>query len=157
MATLTCTSSLDSDGRMLSDKRDSSCSQLQLRWDHADLVSYYYYTGSLLSTVLEKLNYCTRPDNFYNTACVSSTDVRDTVDKCYYDIVNILVTCANKFVPVRRKCFYKFWWDEDLNSLKEAAIDSDYGRPQVNRDLAQFLLINKLVCTIVNASEMARG
>jgi len=108
---------------------------------------------------LEKLNYCTGPDNFCNRACVSSTDVRDTIDKCYYDIVHILVTCANKFVPVRRKCFYKFWWDEDLNSLKEAAIDSNRlwkaaGKP---RSGPVFVIDNKLVCTIVNASEMARG
>jgi len=90
---------------MLSDKGGSSCSQLQLRWDHADLVSYYYYTGSLLSTILEQLDCCIGPDNSCNKACISPTDVRDTIDKCYYDIVNILVTCANKFVPVRRKCF----------------------------------------------------
>jgi len=124
VTTWTCTS-LDSDVCLSTDNSRSVCTQLQLRWDHADLVSYYYYTGSLLSTVLDKLDCLIGPDGSCDTACISSVDVHDTIDKCYSDIVNILVTCANKFVPVRRKCFYKFWWDEELDTLKEAAIDSN--------------------------------
>jgi len=62
-------------------------------------------------------------------------DVPDCLDKLYYDIVNILVTCAKNFVPIRHKCFYKFWWDEELDTLKEAALESDklwkdVGKPQ---------------------------
>jgi len=52
-------------------------------------------------------------------------NVPDCLDRLYYDIVNILVTCAKNFVPVCRKCFYKFWWDEELDTLKEAALESD--------------------------------
>ena len=40
-------------------------------------------------------------------------------------IVSILVSCAKNFVPWRWKAFYKFWWDAELISLKEAAVDAD--------------------------------
>jgi len=46
------------------------------------------------------------------------------MDNLYQDIVNILVAGANLFVPVRHKRFFKFWWDEELDILKEAAVDS---------------------------------
>ena len=60
-----------------------------------------------------------------------------------------LLTCAKNLVPVRRKCFYKFWWDEELDTLKEAAFESDnlwkaavnprFGPLFNNRERARFL------------------
>jgi len=56
--------------------------------------------------------------------CGDADGVCDNMDNLYQDIVNILVAGANLFVPVRRKCFFTFWWDEELDILKEAAVDS---------------------------------
>jgi len=46
------------------------------------------------------------------------------MDNLYQDIVNTLVAGANLFVHARRKCFFKFWWEEELDILKAAAVDS---------------------------------
>ena len=40
-------------------------------------------------------------------------------------IVSVLSTGAKLFVPTRQKNFYKFWWDEELNALKDASIKSN--------------------------------
>ena len=32
---------------------------------------------------------------------------------------------ASKFVPRRHKNYYKFWWDEEMDSLKSASIESN--------------------------------
>ena len=75
-------------------------------------------------------------DDALNCYCNSNDfDVASCKDKYYYRIVNTLVGCANHFVPSHRKGFYKFWWDEGLGALKEAAIESDRlwkatGRPR---------------------------
>jgi len=36
-----------------------------------------------------------------------------------------LQTAANNFVPKCRKGFVKFWWDEELKVLKDAATESN--------------------------------
>ena len=41
------------------------------------------------------------------------------------DIISVLATSANNFVPARQKHFYKFWLDEELSALKEAAVESN--------------------------------
>jgi len=104
--------------------------QFQLRWDQADLVSYYYYSGELLRPLLAELD-----DDLTVYYSSDDFDVVRCIDEYYCRIVNTLVSCANNFVPVRRKGFYKFWWDEGLDTLKEAAIESDRlwrsaGRPR---------------------------
>lgn len=104
--------------------------QFQLRWDQADLVSYYYYSGELLRPLVAELD-----DDLTVYYSSDDFDVVRCIDEYYCRIVNTLVSCANNFVPVRRKGFYKFWWDEGLDTLKEAAIESDRlwksaGRPR---------------------------
>ena len=94
--------------------------QYQLRWDRADLVSYYYYSGTRLSPLLPKLD-----DALARCIMGDASDVCDTIDTIYHEVVNTLITCAKDFVPERRKCFYKFWWDKELDILKEAAMDSN--------------------------------
>ena len=49
----------------------------------------------------------------------------DLIDSIYDKIVSILQSAAEICVPQRRKKFYKFWWDEDLDYLKQASIDSN--------------------------------
>jgi len=57
------------------------------------------------------------------------------IDDVYIKIVNALQLCAAIAVPVHRKNFFKFWWSQELDSLKDSAIESDKlwkaaGRPR---------------------------
>jgi len=96
--------------------------QNQLWWDQADLISYYFCTGNLLGPPLTRLDEALL---IYDNGNLTPGDVAVIVDEAYYDIVNILVSCAKNFVPECQKAFYKFWWDAELTSLKEAAVDAD--------------------------------
>lgn len=93
----------------------------QLRWDHADLISYYHYTGVQLQPILDELNNVVDLWNANSECC----EYIASVDKLYNDIVNVLRLCARSFVPERRKNFYKFWWNEELKILKEESINSN--------------------------------
>ena len=49
--------------------------------------------------------------------------------------MNVLFECSCVCIPRKRHSFYKFWWDEELTLLKEAAICShkvwsDIGKPR---------------------------
>ena len=93
---------------------------VQLRWDKADTISFYHYTGVHLQPVLDKLDSaCQEYDDH------SSKDICDLIEEMYATVVHVLSTAANLYVPARRKSFYKFWWDEDLSNLKQASIDSN--------------------------------
>jgi len=56
---------------------------------------------------------------------LSDTIPFETIDNLYNDIVSVLTSGAKLFVPTRQRNFYKFWWDQDLHTLKEAAINSN--------------------------------
>ena len=43
----------------------------------------------------------------------------------YNNIVNVLNAAANACVPRHKKNFYKYWWDEEMNLLKDESIESD--------------------------------
>jgi len=49
----------------------------------------------------------------------------DEIDTLYNEIVTFLNMGAKLYVPSRQKHFYKFWWNEELKALKEAAINSN--------------------------------
>jgi hypothetical protein len=86
----------------------------QLRWDHADLLSYYHLTGVHVQKLLEDF------DCQINSDCSRSDLINDVYDK----LVNILQYCASQSVPVHYKGFYKFWWDQELDLLKDESIKS---------------------------------
>jgi hypothetical protein len=48
----------------------------------------------------------------------------DVINVIYDKLVDVLQCCANAAVPQRRKDFYKFWWSQELDCLKEEAINS---------------------------------
>ncbi len=79
-----------------------------LRWDHADQISYYHFTGLGLQAVLCELNNAIALWN----ANSDSIDYVSCIDKLYNDTVNVLVATAKLYVPQRSKSFHKFWWDE---------------------------------------------
>lgn len=87
----------------------------QLRWDQADLLLYYNLTGMHLQNVLRELDEC--------LSDVAKNDV-DVINIFYDKMVSVLQHCANAAVPERRKNFYKFWWSQELDCLKEEAVKS---------------------------------
>jgi len=90
--------------------------QYFLRWDKADINLYYYYTGQYLEPYLQQVDEALK---------LSDTISFEVIDKLYNDIVSVLTSGAKLFVPTRRRNFYKFWWDHELDILKDAAINSN--------------------------------
>jgi len=102
--------------------RSHSHTQLQLRWDKANLDYYYRATGTLLQPTLHKLEdiiLC------HKNKQITDSDVNSCIDCLYNEIVSVIGTCASAAVPKTRKGFYKFWWDEELDLLKEAAMNAN--------------------------------
>ena len=50
--------------------------------------------------------------------------VRSGADQFYHNVVDSLHECAELFVPKRKTNFYKFWWCQELDILKENSISS---------------------------------
>jgi exonuclease III len=97
----------------------SDFSTIQMRWDHADLASYYFNTLSHLQHVLAQLN------NIENCGLERKIDdIAYELDNIYMTVVNALNNSADGVVPLRKKGFYKFWWCQELDCLKENAIKS---------------------------------
>ena len=87
-----------------------------MRWDKADVNSYYYYTGQYLEPYLQQVDEVLK---------LSGTIPLEAIDNLYNGIVSVLTSGAKQFVPTCRRNFYKFWWDQGLDTLKDAAINSD--------------------------------
>ena len=103
----------------------------QLRWDHADLLSYYSTTMNVLYPLYGELLE-------FETCCYSqgrSDCCQDFIDGFYNKLVDALKLSADLHVPAHYKNYYKFWWSEELSCLKENAIQSNEiwkaaGRPR---------------------------
>jgi len=94
--------------------------QLQLRWDCADVISYYQFTGLQLAPILTSI------DSYL--ACYEQLQLPDCtllIYNIYTSVVNVLTNGANQFVPHCPKNFFKFWWDEELDLRKDASVDSN--------------------------------
>jgi endonuclease/exonuclease/phosphatase family metal-dependent hydrolase len=110
-------------------EQDKEHDLLHPRWDHADVLSYYIHTQAQLQPILNDLFFLENLGNngeIFDLACI---------DDQYEKIVESLKLCASIAVPLRRKNFFKFWWSQELDSLKESAIESDKtwkaaGRPR---------------------------
>ena len=102
----------------------------QLRWDHADLLSYYNTTMHLLYPLYYELL------EFENVLLsVSNVECVNFVDHFYDKLVGCLSHSAELHIPVHYKNYYKFWWSQELSCLKDNAIKSnkiwrDAGRPR---------------------------
>jgi len=94
----------------------------QLRWDHADLDSYYNLTGACLRPILDRLDSALLQ---YKNGIISGHTVAVTVDSAYSEIADTLLSIAKDHVPERKKSFYKFWWNEELDILKDASIKAN--------------------------------
>jgi len=121
----------------------------RLPWDHADLAHYYSYSYELLQPIHHELNsvYANlmndNVESDYGTHCdfsksvgVSRTDGITIIKSIYCKIVNCLNNVAARFVPSVKVNRLKFWWDQELNELKNCATVShrawvEAGKPNV--------------------------
>ena len=106
--------------------KDDSCEAqvVHLRWDRGDILSYFNLTGQYLQLVYNELN-------IIDVCDVTTNDI----DCVYLHIVEILTHCSKICVPSCKKGFFKFWWDQSLDLLKETSIESSRlwkasGRPR---------------------------
>ena len=113
---LTCVCSDSKACEILNDScAPSAKSPTHYRWDRADLTSYYSYTGQELQHILMQIDSI---DEFNDTLFAE-------IDSLYDDIIRVLSSASNSYVPQHKKSFYKFWWDEELNILKDDSIESN--------------------------------
>ena len=84
---------------------------------------YYYSTGDRLAPFLPLLN--SLLDSHLDIYGDDNSSLHKNIDKIYYDVVGTLSTCAQMHVPKCHKNFFKFWWDQELSTFKEAAVDSN--------------------------------
>ena len=79
-----------------------------MRWDKSDLISYYSRSYELLACI--------------DARCLENGHVG--IEHCYKSIVHNLQVAAVDTIPRKKKNFYKFWWDSELDKLKEFSIDA---------------------------------
>ena len=95
---------------------DNSHSVRRLRWDHGDVTNYYNMTFLYLQPILDELLEVEK----------ISPELRDVaiIDALYGRIVDILNLCAHSTIPCCKQDFFKFWWSQELDCLKQESIDS---------------------------------
>jgi len=91
---------------------------VHFRWDHAPLERYYEHTRQLLEPILESTY------NLLDNCDVKSEAAVRNAEQIYENVVEVLRESANLFIPKHRKSFYKFWWSQELDLLKQKAIAS---------------------------------
>ena len=101
-------------GEQGQEEQDHSARLQRLRWDHADLACYRSLTGASLSLIYEELREI-------NENCLLEPEC---IDNIYYRIIGILLEGSDIAVPSCHKKFLKFWWDQDLDELKQKSIAS---------------------------------
>ena len=90
----------------------------QLRWDRADLDSYYEYTRVNLQPIWDYIR------SFDHLQC-THFEIQRLIDDLYNSICSVLTNASDKFVPVYPKHFFKYWWDQELNALKSASVEAN--------------------------------
>ena len=108
---------------------NSNKRQRCLRWDKADLGKYYSITGELIQQLLVRF------DENLSRCVVDHNSAISFINVMYNELVDILCTSAEQTVPIKSKDFYKFWWSEELNVLKDNSIRDhciwkEAGRPR---------------------------
>ena len=93
--------------------------QRRLRWDRADLMTYYYTTGDYLYSI------------DLNELCASflcpngcKCDKVRSIESVYAAVVNSLRLAAGRCCPVVAGSFFKSFRDDELTELKTKSIDA---------------------------------
>ena len=94
----------------------SQFNRVKYQWKNADLDRYQTFLCNELAKVSLPFTALLCNDNC-NIHCTE-------IDKYYQDIITSLVTAANSCVPVKKLGVQKHWWSEELDELKQAAIDA---------------------------------
>jgi Reverse transcriptase (RNA-dependent DNA polymerase) len=97
-----------------------SKSPLQLRWDHADLLSYYQFSRIHLEPILDRVINTTNQFEMQE-----SIDYSCLIEQLHNEIIDVLRKGADLYVPHHRANFYKYWWDQEMDALKTASIESN--------------------------------
>ena len=92
----------------------------QLRWDRADLASYYEFTRINLEPILDIVHFLANNLENYDSTCNCLK-----IDQLHDTIIAVFAEAAHLYVPHHRKNFYKFWWNQDMDLLKASSIDSN--------------------------------
>ena len=71
----------------------------QLRWDKANIHSYYYHTGSCLEPLMSRLN------NLIDQFKAEDPNIGFNINQIYEEIVTILSASSKLFVPLVKKIF----------------------------------------------------
>ena len=87
------------------------------RWDHANLDLYYQHTLVFLQPILDDLN-------LHEYQYVGEESAIERLDNWYNEVISALQISADLFIPKRKRNFFKFWWNAELDELTENAIKS---------------------------------
>jgi hypothetical protein len=87
----------------------------RLRWDRAVLDTYFAYTQSCLQPILEELCIIEADEARYNDVAL--------IDAIYDRLIVSINMCAEGTVPTFKQNFFKFWWNQELDCLKESSVD----------------------------------
>ena len=110
---------------------DAKCSDsrhvVRLRWDHGDLLAYYNITGQQLEEIFYQLLDIEKGG-------FTCSDIY-LIDSVYDRIVSVLKYAASITIPSRAQNFFKFWWCQELDCLKQQSMESNQlwkaaGRPR---------------------------
>ena len=93
----------------------SSVTYTWLRWDTANIDLYYNTSMKLLSDI--KI-----PWHLLTDDCFNKHSVLCSVDTFYTDIVTALQISSDRTVPKQKSDFYKYWWEQELDLLKQESI-----------------------------------
>ena len=97
----------------------------QLRWDKGDINSYYSFTRQHLEHIWSRVKDFDKvlfQNNFVSRPAV---ECQIFIDETYRSITEILTEGSKLYIPKHSKNFYKFWWDRDLDVLKQASIETN--------------------------------
>jgi len=81
----------------------------QLRWDRAELLLYISITALNLQSVLDEIVQLEQ----------SRSVTPASIDDIYCRVLNILCLGSDIAVPKCSKNFLKYWWDQELDALKQ--------------------------------------
>ena len=100
----------------------------RLRWDKADLSGYYDATYVHLSAI-------DTPVSLLTCDYVDVDIAKHCIESFYNDIVTALCQSTVSTVPVGKANFFKFWWDQECQAMKEESISKHQswkaaGRPR---------------------------
>jgi hypothetical protein len=92
----------------------------QLRWDRTDLLALYEFARDHFEPILQSVNNVTQQlDNSI------AFDFGNAIDRVHDNVIHAFNAGACFYVPHRRKEFYRFWWDQEMNLLEAASIESN--------------------------------